>query len=376
MYNETAGLVNHTVNGPLVFTIDAGRKSICLMDLENFDAVLGSIKKNRNRNFHLLLGNGFSVAYDTMIFSYNKLHDFIVELNDDDLSTILGVIETKNFELIMQQLDNFIVIAAAFNADEHLISKIESASTKLKDGLLEAVKSLHPEHVFTVPEEQSQICSTFLKTFLDTGGKLFSTNYDLLLYWILMRNKVIAHGDGFGRELENAEEYPVLEDQVWSDLIWGVNKDEQNVFYLHGALPFFDKGYEIVKETYDQHHYLLENISNRMDQGEYPIFVTAGDGRQKLTHIMHNRYLSYCYDNLCQITGSLVSFGFNFGAYDEHIIEAINRAAKFGRKDFPKLNSVYISVYSDEDRDHIEHIVHKFLCKVRMFDAKSVNVWT
>lgn len=91
---------------------------------------------------------------------------------------------------------------------------------------------------------------------------------------------------------------------------------------------------------------------------------------------MHNRYLSYCYDNLCQITGSLVSFGFNFGAYDEHIIEAINRAAKFGRKDFPKLNSVYISVYSDEDRDHIEHIVHKFLCKVRMFDAKSVNVWT
>ena len=112
-----------------------------------------------------------------------------------------------------------------------------------------------------------------------------------------------------------------------------------------------------------------------MEKGEYPIFVTAGSGKEKLAHIMHNHYLSFCYDSLSNVTGSLVTFGFNFGPYDEHIIEAINRAAKHGRKDFPKLVSVYIGVYSEEDLHHIEQIRNQFKCKVRIYDAKTANVW-
>ena len=345
------------------------------MKLETFDDVLASIHKNPVRPFHLLLGNGFSMAYDPSIFSYNALHNFIVKLDDDDLSIILGVVETKNFEIIMQQLDNFASIAEAFGAPKKLKDRISIVRAKLKQSLLTAVKSLHPEHVFTVPEEKSKNCSIFLKTFLDTKGKLFSTNYDLLLYWILMRNDIVSHVDGCGKELENADERPSPEDQVWSEPIWGVHRDEQNVFYLHGALPFFDKGYEITKEVYDHYNYLLANISARMDKNEYPIFVTAGDGNQKLTQIFHNQYLTYCYDNLCNITGSLVTFGFNFGEYDEHIINAINKAAKLGRQVFPKLNSLYIGVYSENDKNHIDKIRDKFLCKVRIFDARTANVW-
>jgi len=345
------------------------------MKLETFDDVLKSIQKSRDREFHLLLGNGFSMAYDPGIFSYNALHDFITNLNDDDLSTILGVIETKNFELIMQQLDNFSALIEAFGGDKKLKEKVDAASAKLKMSLLDAVNALHPEHVFTVPEHQSEICSRFLKIFMDSGGNVFSTNYDLLLYWILMRNSIVEHVDGFGRELENHGEYVPPEEQIWSELVWGKHRDEQNVFYVHGALPFFDSGVAVVKEEYDQQNYLLEKISGRMERGEYPIFVTAGDGKQKLAHIMHNHYLSHCYDTLCGITGSLVTYGFNFGPYDDHIIEAVNRAAKNGRKEFPKLVSIYIGIYSDEDRKHIEQIQPKFACKVRMFDAKSVDVW-
>ncbi len=345
------------------------------MKLESFDEVVATIEKNPKREFHLLLGNGFSMAYDSEIFSYNALHDFIVSLDDKDLNTILGVIETKNFEVIMQQLDNFSALMDAFGGSPALKAKIDIASGKLEKGLLDAVNALHPEHVFTVPENENAACASFLKTFLDTGGKLFSTNYDLLLYWTLMRNGDLQHVDGFGRELENPGEFVPPEEQEWSELIWGVNRDDQNVFYLHGALPFFDGGAEILKEVYDSRNYLLENISARMANGEYPIFVTAGDGAQKLAHIKHNQYLTYCYDNLCKIEGSLVSFGFNFGEYDEHIIEAINRAAKHGRKAPPKLWSIYIGVYSDEGRQHIENIASKFMCKVHIFDAKTVDVW-
>lgn len=346
------------------------------MTVETFDNVLKSIEKTRGRRqFHLLLGNGFSMAYDSSIFSYNALHDFITNLDDSNLTTVLGVIETKNFEIIMQQLDNFSALIDAFGGDSALKAKIDGTSSKLKNSLLNAVKSLHPEHVFKVSEEQSVACSNFLSIFLGTGGHVFSTNYDLLLYWILLRNQIIDHVDGFGRELENPDEVATGKDEQWSELIWGKYKDTQNVYYVHGALPFFDTGIDIVKEEYNGTNYLLENISERINSGEYPVFVTAGNGEEKLSHIMHNHYLSYCYDKLCNIEGSLVTFGFNFGPYDEHIIEAINRAAKEGKNIHPKLLSIYIGVYSDYDRNHIEQIKSKFRCKVRMFDAKTVDVW-
>ena len=69
------------------------------MKLESFDGVLDSINKNKSRAFNHLLGNGFSGGYAPNIFSYNALHDFVKKLNDKDLSTILGVIETCNFKL-------------------------------------------------------------------------------------------------------------------------------------------------------------------------------------------------------------------------------------------------------------------------------------
>lgn len=345
------------------------------MELESFEDVTASMQKNRDRSFHLLLGNGFSMAYDPEIFSYNALHDFISGIDNTDLKTILQVVETKNFELIMQQLDTFSALVGAFGTYKKLKRRIDVASAKLKQGLLEAVKALHPEHVFTIPEEQSVCCAKFLKSFLDSKGKIFSTNYDLLLYWVLLRNNVISHIDGFGREQENPGEFVPADEQIWSELRWGKHREEQNVFYVHGALPLFDTGIEIVKEEYDQRQYLLEKISSRMDAGEYPIFVAAGDGSQKLAHIMHNKYLTFCYDNLCNITGSLVTFGFNFGPYDEHVIEAINRAAKYGKKDFPKLCSIYIGVYSDEDRQHIQEIQGKFRCKVHLYDARTAEVW-
>lgn len=344
------------------------------MKLETFEDVLTSIRKNPKRQFHLLLGNGFSVAYDSDIFSYNALHEFVKNLNDKDLSKILEVIETRNFEVIMQYLDNFAALVDAFGGDPNLKQRVEAASDKLKKSLLDAVKAMHPEHVFKVPEDQSKACATFLQQFLNTTGCIYSTNYDLLLYWVLMRNSELQHVDGCGRELENdTGEYMAPEDQVWSELIWGKNRSKQNVFYLHGALPFFDSGVTVVKEEYDVYNFLLKNISARMEKGEYPIFVTAGDGQQKLNHITHNQYLTYCFDSFCQAEGSLVTFGFSFGPNDEHIIAAINKAAK--RKASNKLWSIYIGVYSSEDKKHIEQIEGQFRCKVHVFDAKTVNVW-
>jgi len=315
------------------------------------------------------------MAYDPKIFSYNALHNFVAKIENEDLLTILRIIETRNFEIIMQYLDNFSRLVSEFGEYPELKERIGAASENLKKSLLDAVNKLHPEHVFQIPEDKSRACSEFLEIFLKSNGGIFSTNYDLLLYWILMRNKTVEHCDGFGRELENQGEFASKEEQVWSELTWGKNKENQNVFYLHGALPFFDGGISVVKEQYNSRNYLMKNIGNRMNNGEYPIFVTAGNGEQKLNHIKHNEYLAFCYDSLCNIEGSLVSYGFSFGSYDEHIIDAINKAAKPGKKSPNRLLSIYVGVYSKSDIDRIEQIKNKFKCKLHIWDAKTIDVW-
>lgn len=276
----------------------------------------------------------------------------------------------------MKQLDNFIHIAQIFSTDKKLVTKIQEASQTLKDSLIEAVKTLHPEHVFEIPKEKCESCFDFLREYLENKGNIFSTNYDLLLYWVLMRNNAEFAIDGFGRELENPEEIIIGEEPEFSDeLIWGKHKKEQTVFYLHGTLPIFDTGIDIIKEQYDSQHYLLEKINNRMENKEYPIFVTAGGAKEKLNNIMHNKYLSHCYEQLSTIEGSLVVFGFNFGEYDTHIIDAINKACHYGKRAGDKLHSVYIGVYSDEDLKHIENIEYKFMCKVNKYNARTAKIW-
>lgn len=343
-------------------------------DLESYDSVISKLNKRKYPK-HLIIGNGFSMAYDHKIFSYNALYDFIEKLQDPTLSKLFEVINTKNFELVMRQLDNFIELAKAFNEDGKLIKALVDANQLLQQSLIDAVSSLHPEHVFEVSEKESKSCFNFLGEYFDNGGKIFSTNYDLLLYWVLIRNNPESSIDGFGKEHLNPVETRRGQDAEFGDLYWGKYKEEQTVYYLHGTLPIFDTGTEIEKEVYRDQHYLLENIKERMDKKEYPIFVTAGNGNEKLKHIYHNRYLTHCYDNLSKITGSLVSFGFNFGEYDEHIIDAINKACKRGAQSGEKLFSVYIGVYSESDLQHIKNIQGKFSCKINVYNAQTANIW-
>lgn len=347
-----------------------------MADLEviTFDAALKHLVAKK-RKANLLLGNGFSMAYDPHIFSYTALSNFVTSSQDPMLTKLFKAINTTNFELLMQYLSVTINILKAFGSEKQLIDDIESANEQLKVSLIDAIQALHPEHVFKVPRDKSERCATFLKLFLDTGGSLFTTNYDLLLYWVLMRNGIPEANDGFGREVENEDDVKRGEEAELSELKWGPNSGGQRVYYVHGALPLFDDGVDVIKEQYSGSGYILENIRARIEAGQYPVFVTAGNGREKLKHIMHNRYLSECYDQLSAVSGSLISFGFNFGPHDTHIIEAINRAASRRRGLDEKLWSIYIGIYSDADFQHIQKIHNQFKCKVNLFDAKTANIW-
>lgn len=344
------------------------------MKIEDYTDCLSELR-GKGRQIHLFLGNGFSMAYDAKIFSYNALQTFISELSDPVVNHLFDVVKSKNLEVIMQQLHVLSDLLDVFGDYDDLKKKVVAADRSLRKGLIDAVRELHPEHVFTVPDKQIEACYNFLEPYLSNGGNIFTTNYDILLYWVLMRSGCRTHNDGFGYELENPEERNPDEQEWSSVLTWGPNVGGQNLHYLHGALHLFDTGIDIEKEMYDSAGYLLENIEERMGREEYPIFVTAGDGKEKLAQIVHNRYLEHCYSRLQSVEGSLVTFGFNFGEYDDHIIDAINMAAHHGRPRGDKLFSIYIGVYDDATAEHVYSIIGKFRCKVRLFDSRTAQIW-
>lgn len=95
--------------------------------LKTYDEIIPYLLKQK-RTPHLLIGNGFSMAYDHEIFSYNALFGFIENLEDEFLSKLFGMVKTKNFELVMQQLDNFCELIEAFGSDENCLKKFKGLS--------------------------------------------------------------------------------------------------------------------------------------------------------------------------------------------------------------------------------------------------------
>jgi len=86
-------------------------------------------------------------------------------------------------------------------------------------------------------------------------------------------------------------------------------------------------------------------------------------------------YLSFCYDQLSSLNGSLVTFGFNFGGYDDHIVDALRTAADTGSNADPKLRSIYVGIYSEKDIPRIQGVVNTIKCKAHYYDARSIQPW-
>jgi len=97
---------------------------------------------------HLLLGNGFSIGVHRA-FGYTSLYEDAVA-RDPYLARLFPPNDT-NFETALQ--------GCADLADE----------TRLREGLIRAVASVHPEHSLSLTEEQCHSCRDFLEPFVGRG---------------------------------------------------------------------------------------------------------------------------------------------------------------------------------------------------------------
>ena len=128
------------------------------MELEKYGDIIKYLNK-KNRKINLLMGNGFSRAYNNEIFSYNALGNFIKEQPDELLKKLFEITNNNDFEYIMKELDDFKKLAITFSTDSELASKLSTTQENLKKSLINAVKSLHPDYVYNIPEDECNSCA-------------------------------------------------------------------------------------------------------------------------------------------------------------------------------------------------------------------------
>lgn len=284
-------------------------------DLLTFEDALGEVAGGRQP--HVLLGNGFSRACRDDIFAYDALFD---RANFEALSPhardAFDRLGTTDFEVVMRSLRQAAKLIDLYqNENKALADQLTSDADGLRDVLVSAIAGSHPERPADIEEGAYAACKQFLARF----HRIFTVNYDLLLYWALMQNEIepdVPCDDGFRKPEDDVDaEYVTWEPE---------NTYQQNVYYLHGALHIFDAGVEIQKYTWiNTGIRLIEQVRTALQQDLYPLFVAEGESSQKLERIRHSDFLSKAQRSLLSLGGSLFTYGHSIAENDSHILRLI-----------------------------------------------------
>lgn len=282
----------------------------------------------------VLLGNGFSQAYSDK-FNYGRLRDVIPasSLNVDPVK-LFDKAGSSDFETVIKHLHNAASILKLYdNSNETLHSLLMQDADTVKQLLVDCLSEIHPESSFDIDPGRYESTKKFLAPF----GEIFTLNYDLLLYWCSLQASIepaIPKGDGF-RSRDDT-----LKWETPSSL------DGQQVFYLHGAMHFYQDEYDVNKLRHGGPggKRILTQIRDNVQSGRYPLVVTEGSQADKEARIGNSPYLNYCHMRLSKLKGHLFIHGAALSENDQHILEKI--ASSEG------LKHVYVGLFGAANDEH------------------------
>lgn len=346
------------------------------------DAIKHSAHFNKR---HLLLGNGFSIACRPEIFTYSSLFEQADFSSAPRLTAAFKSVGTTDFEHVIKMLEDASRVVPIYSNKAVEVAKQMAADAEaLKDVLIQTVANNHPNIPNDIADEKFWACRRFLSHFLgdaNKDGKVYTLNYDLLLYWTLMHEDMgfddpinLAANDGFGRDEDTGPEYV--------NWMGESGAHTQRVHYLHGALHLFDAGAELQKYTWvNTGKPLLEQAREAINEGKFPLFVAEGKSNQKLAKIKHSAYLHHSYKSfsaqMAQRNDALFIFGHSLADNDQHVLKKIARG---------KIGQVYVGLYGDPDSQRNKQIRNaatslantrgdRVPLDVAFFDAVSAQVW-
>lgn len=258
----------------------------------------------------LLIGNGASrsvwnrFAYDSL-YEVAQAPDLAHCLSHVDRA-IFESLDTRNFEVVLSALRSARVVGEALNQD---VSGVHECYDNVKHALIDAVHHVHVP-AGTVPDQVLRAMRAELLRY----GAVYSTNYDLLLYWAIM-----SEDDGSG----------------FKDYLWYGGFDITNteivekatrVLYLQGGLHLarLSSG-RTAKLKWEPGRAILDQFGDSADADFVPLFVSEGTAADKEAVIRSSDYLTFALEQFANHRGQLVVFGHSLGASDAHLVRVMQQ---------------------------------------------------
>ena len=253
----------------------------------------------------LLLGNGSSIAvWDG--FRYPSLYQTSLErevgrLSDQDRA-LFESFETENFETVLSSLRIAETVCTLLGvAAEEIVARYDS----IRQALIEAVNVVHVPWL-SVPDDTLRS----IKKELLRYDFVYSTNYDLLVYWAVM----VDTPDGF-KDYFWSERFDLTDTEIWDKVT--------KTLYLHGAIHLYrlESGATLKRRAEERN--LLDAFAEGDWRDALPLFIAEGSAEDKLRAIYGSDYLSFAYSRFADHRGDAVVFGSSLGDSDEHLTNAM-----------------------------------------------------
>ena len=318
----------------------------------------------------ILIGNGASIAISDK-FHYKNIFKLIKKIKNSDARTkienLFNKFKSRDFELILRKLSH------AEDINEILKIKDNGEIIKYKRGikgvLIQAIIEIHPPH-----SDVEKKLKSFYK-FIRDFTRIISLNYDLLIYWAVMKQKYCEIKDGFSISDSLSGTLKLRPDSLQ------YLNNNTLVCYLHGNIALaYDQNKTTVKIIKKENN-LLDTIKAfcKKNTTYTPLFVSEGTAEQKKQAIKRSPYLSTIFDEVLQNlpNNCLTIYGFNFSEQDLYILDKI-------AKNKNKIVKVAISVHKDENEADYFSKVKKKLKKhlnitdnnIEFFDSATVGYWS
>lgn len=337
------------------------------MSVISFDEAIKIARSKR----YLLLGNGFSISLFPKVFSYNSLL-CEADFKNENTKEVFKILKTSDFERVIKSLrDTAKIIPVYSKENEELAQELKQEADSLKNILVETITKNHPAKISEIADEQLKSAKAFLKNF--QGNKIYTLNYDLLLYWTLLS------GEGGAEKIDDGFRNP--DDEFGADYRTFDSPQSPTFWYLHGGLHLFDAGSEVRKYIWSNTgRPIMEQVREALSKELYPLFVAEGTSEEKLEKITHSGYLSKAlrsFEAICeQKNADLFILGHSLADNDDHVLKKIIKGT---------ISRVFISLYkpdSDESKSIIKKAEKlrnarnkKNPLEVVYFDSETAHVW-
>lgn len=176
-----------------------------MVKVVSYKAAMAAITSAKKR--HLLLGNGFSIALRPDIFTYGSLYDNADFSAAPHVKKLFEALGTQDFEIVIKYLQDAAKVVEVYRPSARTLARsLHRDAAAIKDALVNAIAKRHPDRPFDIENQQYAACRAFLNGF----NHIFTLNYDVLLYWTLMQDKVdkleFRHDDGFRHPEDNPDQ--------------------------------------------------------------------------------------------------------------------------------------------------------------------------